>query len=326
MRRTFLAVFAVLFTVCNLSSSYSAPSPTPTPSSSYLGSRQAMVTFAKPTKPAIAILDVGFDTTLSAISKNTIYEVCILEWPSCPNGKDYMEGPGSSQLIFKTAPVSATDQWAHGTLMAGVAATSNPNVNLVLVRIIGRNSAGDRQVANSKTVTQALDWVFTNKDKLNIQAVTMSQGHHNLTNLSDYCPSTPDTRNSIINLVNAGVPVFFSVGNGRDYSKIDWPSCIPESLAIGMTDQYDQIDNMSNYDINRIDFFALGNVKAQLPGGAYTFVAGTSASAQMAASKWLIVKSKNPTAGYDDIYKILKSSALTVKGTNGKQGLMINVK
>ncbi|MGV2433398.1 MAG UNVERIFIED_CONTAM: hypothetical protein LVQ98_09240 [Rickettsiaceae bacterium] len=36
-------------------------------------------------------------------------------------------------------------------------------------------------------------------------------------------------------LMTAGIPVFFPTGNSRDYTKIDWPACIPASIAIGAT-------------------------------------------------------------------------------------------
>ena len=49
-------------------------------------------------KPTIAILDTALDSSMSSISSNIIYEACVLQWNSCPNGSDIMEGKGSAYL------------------------------------------------------------------------------------------------------------------------------------------------------------------------------------------------------------------------------------
>ena len=273
--------------------------------------------------PAVAVLDTALDTSLPIFKDRIAYEVCILEWASCPNGQKFMEGPGSTVL---PSSIISKNGFDHGTQMASIVASTDPNVKIVFIRIIGNTKSGARQTAGEMTVAQALKWVLENKNRFNIQSVAMSQGHHNLTSLTDYCPKSLNTRNFISFLLNAGIPTFLPAGNGRDYERLDWPACINESISVGMTDQYDQIDNYSNYDSKRLDFYALGNLLVTIPGGSVKYAAGTSASVQVAATTWTAIKNKNPNLTYQQVFDILANTSNLVKGSRGQLGKMINYK
>jgi hypothetical protein len=242
------------------------------------------------TVPTLAILDTALDTSIPSIKEKLVYEVCILEWTTCPNGQSFMEGPGASHLPLSSITKNGFD---HGTQMASIAIAANPNMNIVFVRIIGQNINLDRQITGEKTVYSALDWVYANKDKFNIQAVSMSLGDHNLSKIGHYCPVTPNTQQSIKNLLSAGIPTFFPTGNNSDYNMIDWPSCIPESFAIGAGSR-NGIDLVSNSDQLLTDFYALGRTKAIHPGNVVKNASGTSVSAQIAASPWIVLKQSKP--------------------------------
>jgi hypothetical protein len=274
--------------------------------------------------PAVAVLDTALDTSLPIFKDRIAYEVCILEWSSCPNGQKFMEGPGSTVLPSNIISQNGFD---HGTAMASIVANTDPNIKIVFIRIIGNTKAGVRQSSGEITVMQALQWVSNNKDKFNIQAVAMSQGHHNLSSLlTEYCPKSTGVRLLINSLLQSGVPAFFPAGNGRDYDRLDWPACINDSISVGMTDQYDQIDNYSNYDSKRLDFYALGNLQVTYPGGIVKYGAGTSASVQVAAATWVAIKNKNPNFTYQQIFDTLNSTSLSVKGSRGQLGKMISYK
>ena len=240
--------------------------------------------------PTLAILDTALDTSIPSIKEKLVYEVCILEWTTCPNGQSFMEGPGASHLPLSSITKNGFD---HGTQMASVAIAANPNMNIVFVRVIGQNINFDRQITGEKTVYSALDWVYANKDKFNIQAVSMSLGDSNISGVGHYCPVTTNTQQSIKNLLSAGIPTFFPTGNGRNYNRIDWPSCIPESFAIGAGSR-NGIELSSNSDQLLTDFYALGNTKAIYPGNVVKNASGTSVSAQIAASQWIVLKQSKP--------------------------------
>lgn len=273
--------------------------------------------------PTLAVLDTAIDTSVPEFAGRIAYEVCILEWNTCPNGKSFMEGPGSGA----TFPASFTSNkvFSHGTQMVSAALRSNPNMNVVFVRIIGNTLRGDRQIANERTVHQALTWVAANASKYNIKAIAMSQGHHNLAPAVDYCPNTPTTKNLVISLKNMGIPAFFPTGNGRDYKRIDWPSCINESVSVGSVDQYDEIAVYANADTARVDFYALGIMKVSVPGGSEISAAGTSIAAQVAAAKWIALSTAKPTLSYDQLYSLFDKTHVPTKSAQVPFGKLINL-
>ena len=79
--------------------------------------------------PTLAILDTALDTSIPSIKSRLIGEVCILDWNTCPNGTKFMEGPGASNTVPSSC--IATRDFSHGTQMASVAITNNPNLNKI---------------------------------------------------------------------------------------------------------------------------------------------------------------------------------------------------
>ena len=272
--------------------------------------------------PTIAILDTALDTSLPIFKDKILYEACVTQWASCPNGSFEMEGQGSS--VLKPEWISKNG-FNHGTEMASLAVATNPSVKIVFVRIIGANSKGLRQATGEATVYNALDWVIRNKDKFNIQAVSMSQGQTIRSTETDYCPKTPITEAKIKTLADAGVPVFFPTGNARNYSKIDWPACIPQSVAIGATMPTGSIAVYTNHDPLLTDFFAQGTTRATTVGGNMVNVAGTSASTAIAATHWATIKAAKPSLSYSQIYELISKTATITSNSQIKNGKLINL-
>lgn len=277
----------------------------------------------KTTTPTVAILDTALDSSLPIFKDRIAYEVCILEWNSCPNGKSFMEGTGAAKL---PANIISKKGFNHGTQMASIFVANNPNVNIVFVRIIGNTVGGDRQITNEITITNALDWVYKNRDVLNIQAVTMAQGHHNLGFAANYCPNTPATQTRLKTFVATGIPVFFAAGNHGDLKRIDWPSCIDDSISVGAATAQNELAIYSNYDVNKVDFIALGNTVGSEPvTGRQIAVRGTSASTQIAAANWLRVKQAKPTLSYQELYNLITRTSSPAKSTSTIIAKLINV-
>jgi hypothetical protein len=274
-------------------------------------------------QPTIAILDTALDTSLPIFKDKILFEACVTQWSSCPNGLSEMEGSNSSTLKPEWISKNGFD---HGTQIASIAVATNPNVKIVFVRIIGTSSTGLRQSTSEATVYNALDWVIRNKDKFNIQAVSMSQGHSAGRNPDpNYCPSTPITEGKINQLMTAGIPVFFPTGNARNYSKIDWPACIPSSVAIGATMPAETIAIYSNHDPLLTDFFALGQVKAINPGGRVVNVGGTSAATVIAATQWATIKASKPHLTYSQIYDLISKTSKPTYNSKITGGKLINL-
>ena len=272
--------------------------------------------------PAIAILDTAIDTSLPAFQGKIIQEVCILEWKTCPNGQSFMEGPGAASMPANLITQNGFD---HGTFMTSVFLATNPNVNVVFIKIIGNTSTGLRQNAGEASVYNALNWVKSNASKYNIQAVTMSQGMHNLGSGVDYCPKTPTTQNSIKDLISIGIPTFFPSGNGRDYARIDWPACLDESVSVGYVDQQNEISTSSNNDNTKLDFFAPGFFTIAGPGNILKNISGSSAAIQVAGAQWIKLKSAKNTYTYDQLLSTLRSTASSTVGRQGTFTKLINI-
>ena len=268
-------------------------------------------------KPSLAIIDTAVDTSIPEFADKIVYEVCFIEWSTCPNGKTFMEGPGSAGM-----PLSFMQKngFNHGTQMVSSALQTNPNMNVVFIRIVGNTANGSRQVVGEQAVVSALQWVNDNRVKFNIQALSMSQGTSNFLNGANYCPITPNTNSAVALLKNNGIPSFFPAGNSKNYKRIDWPSCIPDSIAISATMPGDAIATYANFDPLLTDFFALGSLSVKNPGNSAVNGAGTSIAAQVAAATWVGVKTKNPSMSYQQVYDLFssKSAMSQGKGVFGK--------
>ena len=273
--------------------------------------------------PSVAILDTGIDTSLPAFQGKVVQEVCILEWTTCPNGQSFMEGKGAASMPANLITLNGFD---HGTFMASVFVATNPNVNIVFIKIIGNTSTGARQNAGEASVYNALNWVKANASKYNIQAVTMSQGMHNLGAAgTDYCPKTPVTQQSIKDLIAVGIPTFFPSGNGRDYTRIDWPACLDESISVGYVDQQNEISANSNNDTAKLDFFAPGFFTIAGPGNISKNISGSSSAIQVAGAQWIKLKTAKPTYTYDQLLTALRSTASSTIGRQGTFTKLINI-
>lgn len=266
---------------------------------------------AQDVKPAtVAILDTALNTNLPVFKDRIVQEVCILQWNSCANGKNFMEGPGAASMPLNQM---AANGFNHGTKMTHASILTNPNIKIVFVRIVGATPTGTRQITDEPTFVNALTWVLNNKDKYNITAVAMSQGHNNYAPSGNYCPNLPETAKRIQSLTNSGVPVFLPAGNARDLSRVFWPACITESIAVSATSITDGPAVYTNYDKNLTDMFAIGRLRVTDVNGFLFNEDGTSVSTQVAAAIYVGLKNKYPSYSKDQIFEIMKSKSAPVK-------------
>lgn len=276
----------------------------------------------KPIPPTLAILDTALDTSIPEIKSRVIEEVCILDWPSCPNGTSFMVGKGASVLPNK---IISNNNFNHGTQMASVAIDNNPNMNILFIRIIGHTPSGARQSTGSLTIVNALEWVYKNRDKYNIVAVSASQGNHNVIkkNSNNYCPYTA-TNIIIERLFLENIPVFFPSGNNKDSKRIDWPACISSSIAVGGTN-YSGASSISNYDENLVDIWAPMSATVTLPGGLKSVSNGTSISNQIVAANYVKLKTINFNLTSKELIQIIKSTANYVDNNLNQKIFSLNV-
>ena len=278
--------------------------------------------------PTVAILDTAIDMSQQKIKSRVVYEVCLIEiiegsTARCPNGLTKMEGPGAATLPVSRLSLGGFD---HGTLMSDQAIQTNPNVNIVFIRIIGQRENGAREYTNEATVFNALQWVADNQSKFNIQSVAMAQGSHFLGAAgTDYCPKTPTTVEKVKALNSMNVGVFFPAGNNRDYQRIDWPACIPETIAVGATMPDNSVASYSNHDNALVDFHARGTTVLYGLNAKKTNFAGSSASVLVAATSWATVKAAKSQLGYTDLYNLLLKTSTPTRNSKIAKANLINL-
>jgi len=277
---------------------------------------------AAPMAPSVAIIDTGIDDTLPSFQGKIVTQVCILEFTLCPNGTSFEESPRAAVI---PSNFINSNGFEHGTQMASALLLANPNLNIVFIRIVGNNPTGGRINPTASSVDKALTWVKNNSSKYNIQAVTMSQGHHNLGPAgTDYCPKTPVTEQAIKDLIAINVATFFAVGNGSDYKRIDWPSCIESSVAVGSVDRGNLIASTSNNDV-LLDFYATGYVTVPSAGNIVKNISGSSAATQTAAGLWLALRSSKPSYTYNQILDSFKNTTVSTIGRAGTFVKLMNL-
>lgn len=275
------------------------------------------------TVPTLAIIDTALDSTVPAFQGKIAHEVCIIKWKSCPNGKEFMEGPGSTSLPMDL--LSSRD-FNHGTQMVSAALEANPNMQIVFVRIIGHSVFGKRQSTGPAEVAKALEWVISNKTKFNIKAVAMAQGHHNLLGGSNYCPNNADVTRSIAKMSQEGIAPFFASGNNGDKARLDWPACVPNAISVGAVSNMGEVEFYSNNDNSRLTFFAPGASKIIYPGGSSGYGVGTSVSTQIAAANFVELTQSKPELTYQQHLNLMLTTALPVKSNGITVNKLINIK
>lgn len=255
------------------------------------------------TKPAVAIIDTAIDSSIVKVA----YEVCLMEELRCPNGRSFMEGPGAAHM-------PASRGFEHGTRMVQAAQQINPNMDIVFIRIYPADRNGNiaRNAANvNSTVRQALEWVVANKTKFNIVAVSASVGESRFNRGSSYCPVNTAVRNAIVNLQNLGVGTMFAAGNRYDYSRVDYPACVAEAIAVSSIGTRGNVELYSNRSVET-DFFALGTIAGST---------GTSAATAGFAAYWV----KNYKGNYSDTYNYIRSIATSASTSGYTTNLAVDI-
>jgi hypothetical protein len=265
--------------------------------------------------PVLAILDTAIDTSLPNLQGKIVGEVCILEYALCPNGTNFQEGSGAASM---PADLIVKNGFDHGTYMASTAVQYNPNLKILFIKIIANTPTGLRKPTGESTISAALFWIKENAAKYNVKAVSISQGSSGMLGKSgtEYCPTFPRTVTAVQSLNSMSIPVFSAAGNARDYSRIDWPSCITDVVSVGAVDQIGEITSYSNNDSSLLDFFALGNMPAVGPGNITKNIAGTSSATQVAAATYLSLSSSTGKSGID-LINVMKANATNTVGRQG---------
>jgi Subtilase family len=257
------------------------------------------------TPPAVAIIDSGIN---SALFPNIVDEVCIVEWGTCSNGKQFMDGTGAANTGITT---NAT--LTHGTEVASVVTKVNPAIKIIPIRIVGITAAGNPYIYSNNAVKQGLDWVVANRAKYNIVAVNISQGK-----VFDGCKVPDGTQADVDALKAANVAVIAATGNDFNHSAMDSVACLPNVISIGATDNPDPGVSGKAYDPTAKPYIARysnGNALTSFylnarwytlqPNGKQKFMVGTSLATAAFTGWW----TNHYQGSYAATYSALAASA-----------------
>jgi hypothetical protein len=280
-----------------------------------------MVVFLQPSgvastqsEKSIVIIDTAVNTNLPELKDRVIHEVCWVQSGTCANGKTFDEGPKSANLLETQ---TYTNGFEHGTIMALVAAQVNPDVRIIFIRVAGTLSNGKMGSFSDVSVTRALSWVSSNKDKYNIVSVSASVGSTAYNKTNPYCPikaTHKDLIGHIDSLMSRGVAVMFAAGNNRDKLRVNFPACIPQAIAVSAVNRYSVTDGWVVSSLVNTgpdtDFYALGSYNTAIRD---TGIFGQTSPATAALSAYW---SKVYKGSYDSTYSHLQSiMQKTTKGT-----------
>ncbi len=280
---------------------------------------------AEVSKPTVVIIDTAFDTTVPELQGKVIQEVCVIEGTSCPNKTGFQEGLGSASL---PSSIALSGGFEHGTYMATVATTVNPDANLILIRIAGINKSNKMLSASPNAITMALNWVKNNTSKYNIVATSTSLSNTVFNRTGNYCKIGADLQNVIVALQSLNVAAVFSAGNTYDRLRVSYPACIPQSIAVGATNYTETTKTGTITPISLasaggpdLDFYALGSWQLRL-----TRINGQTSPATAAfAAYWSKQVSKLGTTNYTAVYDSIKASTKPASNQFVSSNLYVDV-
>lgn len=177
----------------------------------------------------VAIIDSG-------IFRHVDFRGCII------NGKNFTE-EGNSQ--------NTTDNFGHGTHIAGIIHSVEPNIELLPIKVLDRYGKGD-----TEDITEAIYYAIDNKsDIINISI--------------SFEDEDKEIEKAIELAKDKNITVVCASGNNK---KIEYPA--KYGLSVGSLDQSGNISEFSSKDC---DVYAVGeDVKSTYLNDSYEVLTGTS--------------------------------------------------
>jgi subtilisin family serine protease len=272
----------------------------------------------------IAVIDQGVNLTHPYFSGQVIDGVCVYQDSTssrCPNGKKYQEGvQAASQRSIRGWYVESED---HGNMVAGILAGKPnqyaPGGVAPQAKLLMANT--DMQPAS---VVAALNYIYENRAKHNIVAVSMSFGILGLESREDLlnCNSNPvysEVRAILKKLRAVGVISFASAGNGFYLNSVEsWaPTCLDEAVSIGSIDANGDIA-IYNTMSTKVELLAPDYA---ISASTYDYIqsSGTSAAAPMVAASYTLLRQMFPAAPAETVLSAMKTSGKKIDDVVRKQ-------
>jgi subtilisin family serine protease len=272
----------------------------------------------------VAVIDQGINLTHEYFTGQVVDGICVYQSQNpylCPNGLKYQTGIQAASQRFDKGVIVSNEN--HGNMVSGlIAGKPNaqapggiaPNAKLLMA---------NTDLALSSLVS-ALNYIYDNREKYNIVAVSMSFG---ITGGSsrEYilnCNLNPDyaqLKATLAKLRSVGIMPFAASGNGFILNEVtaSAPTCLSEVVTIGA------IDPMS-----KVSMYSTMNAKVELLGTDYAKTAntigyqtagGTSAATPVVAAGYALLRQAHPSASAQLVLDAMKQSGRLVDDVIRKQ-------
>lgn len=220
------------------------------------------------------------------------------------------------------------DPHGHGTHVAGTAVGSQDDMAQAIgvapgARWIGVKILDDAGYAYDSWIHAGFEWLMApaGNPALAPEVVNGSWGSQN---------DADETFRADLQALRAAgiVPVFAAGNEGPDASSLRSPASYPEAIAVGATDDLDQVARFSSrgpspWDEIKPEITAPGvQIRSSLPGGTFGVKNGTSMAAPHVTGVVALMLQADPTLTVEDVETILTSTAvpLDVRMPNNNSG------
>lgn len=129
------------------------------------------------------------------------------------------------------------DDSGHGTAVSSIINDMDPNVNLVVLKVLNQDDKGEKQ-----NIIKALEWVIQNNNRYKIKIVNISIGLFGL-NQEDEIKVVKVCRE----LINKGIVIVTSSGNFQYYLRENELANIDGVISVGSFINKDNKIKMANY-------------------------------------------------------------------------------
>lgn len=204
-----------------------------------------------------------------------------------------------------------SDNYGHGTHVAGIIAAANnnsgivgmaPNSKLLILKVLCENGIGNQDwITNA--INYCINWTGPNKEKVRIISMSLSGPKY-----------TVSMHNAIKNAIKNNILIICSAGNNGDGNlnteELEYPGAFPEVIEVGAIDENKKLSHFSNTN-NAIDIVAPGvNILSTFLNNQYIHFSGTSMAApHVAGGAALIInkyqKEYNKYLNEQELYNIL---------------------
>lgn len=253
---------------------------------------------------SVSVPQIKADQVHSLGGTGSGVKVCIID-----TGVDDTH-PGLNPLVaehdFVDDDNDATDEHGHGTWVAGMVASIDPNLigvapgaSLMAARVLGPTGSGF-----SSDVVAGIEWCVNNGADI----ITMSLG--GAPNFDEPCEDTQITARAGNIASDLGVVVFAASGNNFHKTKIVAPACGSKIIAVGAIDENDGLVDFSNQGV-LLDLVAPGSGITSLNyKGGFKVGSGTSASTPHVAAVGALVLGRNSLFTPLQVKNILTDTSL----------------